>query len=53
MSGSQWKRAWENGQTDFQQPQVNVMLKACLPGLDLAEGARILVPVHGENRDMT
>lgn len=52
MSASQWKQAWENGEIDFHQTQINPQLKAWLPRLGLTEDARIFVPMCGKSQDM-
>ncbi|MBS1207710.1 MAG: thiopurine S-methyltransferase [Proteobacteria bacterium] len=52
MSGKLWKQAWENDQIDFHQAAPNPLLQRYWPGLLLAPGANVFVPLCGKSHDM-
>lgn len=47
-----WLQCWQNKQTDFHQIAVNPYLSRFWPGLDLALGSRVFVPLCGKSLDM-
>ncbi|WP_166359187.1 thiopurine S-methyltransferase [Pseudomonas akapageensis] len=47
-----WHKRWEQNQIGFHQEDVNPCLQRYWPGLGLASGARVLVPLCGKSLDM-
>ncbi len=47
-----WLQCWRDRQLDFHQPTVNHFLTRFWPGLDLALGSRVFVPLCGKSLDM-
>ncbi|MDD5277020.1 MAG: thiopurine S-methyltransferase [Methylovulum sp.] len=47
-----WLQCWRDQRTDFNQETVNQLLTRFWPGLDLAQGSRVFVPLCGKSRDM-
>jgi thiopurine S-methyltransferase len=47
-----WLQSWRDQQTDFHQQTVNPLLTRFWPGLKLAWGSRIFVPLCGKSLDM-
>lgn len=47
-----WKRRWARNEIGFHLSEVNPYLRRYWPGLQLAEGARVLVPLCGKSLDM-
>lgn len=47
-----WHQRWQEGRIGFHQHQVNDWLKRYWPKLQLAPGARVLVPLCGKSLDM-
>jgi len=47
-----WHQRWQEGRIGFHQHQVNAWLKRYWPKLQLAPGARVLVPLCGKSLDM-
>lgn len=47
-----WLQSWRNQQTDFHQETVNPLLTRFWPGLGLAQGSRVFVPLCGKSLDM-
>jgi thiopurine S-methyltransferase len=52
MIQSFWQERWDQGLTGFNQPQANETLQEFWPSLELAPGARVLVPLCGKSCDM-
>lgn len=48
-----WHARWQQGQIGFHQADINRHLTQRWPGLGLAAGTRVLVPLCGKSRDMT
>lgn len=49
---SLWLQFWRDRRTDFHQQSVNRLLIRFWPGLNLAHGSRIFVPLCGKSLDM-
>jgi len=47
-----WQQCWRDRQTDFHQTEVNPLLARFWPGLGLAAGSRVFVPLCGKSLDM-
>lgn len=47
-----WQQCWRDRDTDFHQVDVNHQLIRFWPGLDLAPGTRIFVPLCGKSLDL-
>ena len=47
-----WLRCWRDRRIGFNQTTVNQLLTRFWPGLDLAEGSRVFVPLCGKSLDM-
>jgi thiopurine S-methyltransferase len=47
-----WLQCWRDRRTDFNQATVNHLLTRFWPGLDLARGSRVFVPLCGKSLDM-
>jgi thiopurine S-methyltransferase len=47
-----WHERWQQDQIGFHQGEINPYLKQYLPGLELAAGSRIFVPLCGKSRDL-
>jgi len=47
-----WLQCWRDQRTDFNQKTVNQLLTKFWPGLDLAQGSRVFVPLCGKSFDM-
>ncbi|WP_303907318.1 thiopurine S-methyltransferase [Thiohalomonas denitrificans] len=47
-----WLDRWVRGETGFHQPEVNTHLQTFWDRLELAPGARVLVPLCGKSLDM-
>lgn len=47
-----WQQCWRDRQTDFHQAEVNPHLARFWPGLGLAAGSRVFVPLCGKSLDM-
>lgn len=47
-----WLQCWRDRQTDFNQKSVNRLLAKFWPGLGLAHGSRVFVPLCGKSVDM-
>ncbi|MGZ8219431.1 MAG: thiopurine S-methyltransferase, partial [Methylomagnum sp.] len=48
-----WRQCWRDRHTDdFHQKVVNPLLIRFWPGLGLAEGSRVFVPLCGKSLDM-
>ncbi len=47
-----WQQYWRDRRTDFHQKTVNPLLIRFWPGLGLAPGSRVLVPLCGKSLDM-
>ncbi|MCQ4306568.1 thiopurine S-methyltransferase [Pseudomonas stutzeri] len=47
-----WQRRWARNEIGFHLNEVNPYLRRHWPGLQLAEGARVLVPLCGKSLDM-
>ncbi|MBL7250992.1 thiopurine S-methyltransferase [Alloalcanivorax marinus] len=52
MESAFWKDKWQKQELGFHLPFVNPVLKRNLPAFDLAEGARVFVPLCGKTLDM-
>ncbi|MEB0075986.1 thiopurine S-methyltransferase [Pseudomonas sp. CCI3.2] len=47
-----WQKRWALNQIGFHLPQVNPYLQRFWPGLELAPGAQVLVPLCGKSLDL-
>lgn len=47
-----WLQCWRDQDTDFHQTEVNPLLSRFWPGLGLAQGSRVFVPLCGKSLDM-
>ncbi|MBC8651730.1 thiopurine S-methyltransferase [Pseudomonas sp. MTM4] len=47
-----WQRRWARNEIGFHLNEVNPYLRRHWPGMQLAEGARVLVPLCGKSLDM-
>jgi thiopurine S-methyltransferase len=47
-----WLQCWREQDTDFHQTEVNPLLSRFWPGLGLARGSRVFVPLCGKSLDM-
>jgi thiopurine S-methyltransferase len=47
-----WQDRWERGETGFHQPHIHAQLQQFWPGLNLARGGSVFVPLCGKSRDM-
>jgi thiopurine S-methyltransferase len=47
-----WLQFWRDRRSDFHQNAVNPLLKRFWPGLELAAGSRVFVPLCGKSLDM-
>jgi len=47
-----WLQSWRDKQIDFHQLKVNPLLARFWPGLKLARGSRVFVPLCGKSLDM-
>ncbi|MDX2290513.1 MAG: thiopurine S-methyltransferase [Hyphomicrobiaceae bacterium] len=47
-----WHQRWRNGEIGFHQDTPHLFLAAHWPGLGVAPGGRVLVPLCGKSRDM-
>lgn len=47
-----WLEFWRDQRTDFHQSAVNPLLSKFWPGLELAHGSRVFVPLCGKSLDM-
>jgi thiopurine S-methyltransferase len=47
-----WLQCWRDQRTDFTQMAVNPLLVRFWPGLNLAKGSRVFVPLCGKSLDM-
>jgi len=52
MEADFWLQRWEANQIGFHQDEVNLHLERHWPGLGLAPGSRVLVPLCGKSRDL-
>lgn len=52
MESEFWHECWEQGRLGFHQEEYNRHLVRFFPGLCLAPGAHVLVPLCGKSRDM-
>jgi thiopurine S-methyltransferase len=52
MQADFWLQRWSAGQIGFHQSQVNQDLRQSWPLLQVAPGARVLVPLCGKSQDM-
>ncbi|KHL73517.1 thiopurine S-methyltransferase [Pseudomonas putida] len=52
MEPAFWHRKWADNQIGFHQPQANPYLQRYWPGLGLAAGSRVLVPLCGKSLDL-
>lgn len=52
MESEFWHECWEQGRLGFHQQDYNRQLVRFFPGLCLAPGAHVLVPLCGKSRDM-
>ncbi|MGE3774914.1 MAG: thiopurine S-methyltransferase [Gammaproteobacteria bacterium] len=52
MDADFWLERWRRGETGFHLPTVNPHLVRHWPGLGLAPGARVLVPLAGKSVDL-
>lgn len=52
MQADFWLERWRRGETGFHLPAVNPHLLRHWPGLALASGARVLVPLAGKSVDL-
>lgn len=52
MQPDYWRQRWAEGRTGWHQPEVNRLLARHWPGLELAEGSRVFVPLCGKSLDM-
>jgi thiopurine S-methyltransferase len=47
-----WQQRWQQNQIGFHQQKINSRLKKLWPGLGIATGSRVLVPLCGKSLDM-
>lgn len=47
-----WLQSWREQRTEFHQTAVNPLLNRFWPGLELAHGSRVFVPLCGKSLDM-
>ncbi|HEK1692202.1 TPA: thiopurine S-methyltransferase [Pseudomonas putida] len=52
MEAAFWHRKWADNQIGFHQAQANPYLQRYWPGLGLAAGSRVLVPLCGKSLDL-
>ncbi|MFA5957252.1 thiopurine S-methyltransferase [Hyphomicrobium sp.] len=52
MDQSFWQTRWQRGEIGFHQPHIHAQLQAFWPGLGLAKGSAVFVPLAGKSRDM-
>ncbi|MBT8041135.1 MAG: thiopurine S-methyltransferase [Xanthomonadales bacterium] len=52
MESEFWHECWEQGRLGFHQEDYNRHMVRFFPGLNLAHGAHVLVPLCGKSRDM-
>ncbi len=52
MEADFWLERWQSKQIGFHQDEVNRHLERHWPGLGLAPGSRVLVPLCGKSRDL-
>lgn len=52
MESEFWRERWARNQIGFHLPEVNPYLQRHWPGLALAEGAKVLVPLCGKSLDL-
>jgi thiopurine S-methyltransferase len=52
MESEFWHECWEQGRLGFHQQEYNRHMVRFFPGLNLARGAHVLVPLCGKSRDM-
>ncbi|QQE85514.1 thiopurine S-methyltransferase [Pseudomonas putida] len=52
MEAAFWHQKWADNQIGFHQAQANPYLQRYWPGLGLAAGSRVLVPLCGKSLDM-
>lgn len=52
MDAQFWLERWHKNEIGFHAPDVQAALKAHWPKLDVAKGARVLVPLCGKSLDM-
>lgn len=52
MDGDFWRRKWRDNQLGWHQPVAHPMLLSRLAALDLAEEARVFVPLCGKSLDI-
>lgn len=53
MDHAFWLNCWQTGRTGFHQARVLPLLQKHWPGLGLAPGSRVFVPLCGKSLDMT
>jgi len=52
MQADFWKERWQRNEIGFHQEDFNPLLQKYWPGLGVAPGARVFVPLCGKSRDM-
>ncbi len=52
MTPEFWLQRWQENRIGFHQAQINVHLEAYWPGLDVAPGSTVFVPLCGKSLDM-